>query len=93
MGMTTKTTYKVGPKGQVVLPKALREELGIEPGDEVDVRVEHGDIYIRKVQTSPDPLGILRDPNDPLPLTRALELERQRERAREEQKAADRDAS
>lgn len=82
-------TYKVGPKGQVVLPKAIREQFGIEPGDEVDVRVERGEIYVRKVQASPDPLGILSDPNDPLPLTRALELERQRERAREEQKTAD----
>lgn len=28
-------THKVGPKGQVVIPKELREEFGIEPGDEV----------------------------------------------------------
>lgn len=28
-------THRVGAKGQVVIPKALREELGIEPGDEV----------------------------------------------------------
>ncbi len=28
-------TYRVGTKGQVVIPKELRDELGIEPGDEV----------------------------------------------------------
>jgi AbrB family looped-hinge helix DNA binding protein len=28
-------THKVGIKSQVVIPKAIREEIGIEPGDEV----------------------------------------------------------
>ena len=28
-------THKVGAKGQVVIPKDLRAEFGIEPGDEV----------------------------------------------------------
>lgn len=35
-------THRVGPKGQVVIPKALRDELGIEPGDEVSFW-RHGD--------------------------------------------------
>ncbi|HET6570923.1 MAG TPA: AbrB/MazE/SpoVT family DNA-binding domain-containing protein [Solirubrobacterales bacterium] len=28
-------THKVGAKGQVVIPKAIRDQIGIEPGDEV----------------------------------------------------------
>jgi AbrB family looped-hinge helix DNA binding protein len=30
----------VGPKGQVVIPKEIRDYLGIAPGDEVDVALD-----------------------------------------------------
>lgn len=69
-------TYKVGPKGQVVLPKAVRDRLGIQPGDEVYVEEADGEIRIRRA----DPVvvelrGLLRDDSDPVPLTRAVEAE------------------
>ena len=38
----TGMTHRVGPKGQVVIPKELRDELGIQPGDEVSFW-RHGD--------------------------------------------------
>jgi len=43
--MTTTITVK----GQVTLPKKVREEVGPEPGDKVDVRATaSGGIYIEK---------------------------------------------
>lgn len=41
-------TMKVGPKGQVVVPKTIRDELCIHPGDEVDVVAEGGEVRIRR---------------------------------------------
>lgn len=41
---------RVTSKGQVTIPKAVREDLGIQPGDEVDfVKTETGTYRIRKV--------------------------------------------
>lgn len=39
-------TRKVGARGQVTIPKELRERLGIHGGDEVVVREEEGKIVI-----------------------------------------------
>lgn len=30
-------TSRVGPKGQIVIPKWIRERASLEPGDEVDI--------------------------------------------------------
>ncbi len=42
-------THRVGPKGQVVIPKELRDELGIQPGDEVDFWLEGDHVAVRLV--------------------------------------------
>jgi len=38
---------KVGPKGQIVIPKVIREFLGIEPGAEVLLEVRNGKLIIK----------------------------------------------
>jgi len=52
-------TYKVGPKGQVVLPKRIRDHLGIRPGDAVTVDEVEGEVRIRKADTVDDLWGSL----------------------------------
>ena len=43
---------KVGPKGQVVIPKKFRDELGIEPSDEVEVSLSENGVLIQSVHTT-----------------------------------------
>lgn len=43
-----KMKMKVGPKGQVVIPKEIREEKKIRPGDEVFIELSDGGISIEK---------------------------------------------
>ncbi len=52
--MTSKiATYKLGPKGQVVIPKPIRDRMDMVPGDRVMVDEDRGVIRIRKVVTDP----------------------------------------
>jgi AbrB family looped-hinge helix DNA binding protein len=53
----------VSEKGQVVIPKALRDRLGIRPGQELEFSDQGGRLVARKV-TAQDPVdrvyGLLR---------------------------------
>ena len=49
---------KVGPKGQVVIPKKFRDELGIEPGDEVEVSLSENGVLIQSVNATKTLRGI-----------------------------------
>ena len=46
--MSRNQQRKVGERGQVTLPKALREKFGISGGDEVVIHEEGGKITIEK---------------------------------------------
>jgi len=73
-------THKVGPKGQVVIPKDLRDQLGLEPGDEVTFWREGDQVVVRRRADTPPLKGRFSG----RPLTRQLEHERATERARED---------
>lgn len=47
-------THKVGIKGQVVIPKAIREEIGIEPGDEVAFEADGAEVRVRRAADEPE---------------------------------------
>jgi AbrB family looped-hinge helix DNA binding protein len=45
--MTSHQHYKIGPKGQVVIPKEMRDALGIAPGTAIDFRLEGDEVVLR----------------------------------------------
>jgi antitoxin PrlF len=86
-------THKVGVKGQVVIPKAIRDEIGIQPGDEVTFEPDGSEVRVRRVEDDPAQLasdvkslrGLWADTPDGG--TDELLKERRRERELEERKA------
>lgn len=85
-------THRVGAKGQVVIPKAIRDEIGIEPGDEVTFESDGADVKVRRIESDPSHLAemlrSLRGSWADVPLgTEELLAERRRERELEERKA------
>jgi AbrB family looped-hinge helix DNA binding protein len=82
-------TYKMGPKGQVVIPKRIRDRLHLEPGDRVVVHEAEDEVRIRKAVAGPAErraiVASLRGALAAGPsLTAGLEAERRRERERED---------
>ncbi len=77
-------TYKVGPKGQVVVPKEIRDRLGIRPGDEVVIDEVDDEVRIRRLPTWGHLRGLLKGDDS---LTEALEADHREELARDERRA------
>ena len=83
-GMTSdgERTVRVGPKGQVVIPKRIRDRLGIRPGDEVRVSEADGEARVSKAPTLDELVGIFGPPRG----MEDWEREKRRERELEERK-------
>ena len=52
-------THKVGPKGQVVIPKEMRDALDLRPGDEVDFELVDSGVIVEPARLSPSLKGKL----------------------------------
>jgi AbrB family looped-hinge helix DNA binding protein len=79
----------MGPKGQVVIPKQIRDRLHLQPGDRLQMREEGDGVHIRKALIGPAErkatVAKLRGALAGVPsLTAALESERRLERERED---------
>jgi AbrB family looped-hinge helix DNA binding protein len=75
-------TVRLGPKGQVVIPKEIRDRLGLRPGDRVRVEQEGSGVKVSKAVTVDQLVGSL-PPSEINPLDILLE-ERSRDRERED---------
>jgi len=49
-------TRRIGAKGQVVIPKGLRDQAQLQPGDEVEFKLR-GDEIVLVARRAPAPLG------------------------------------
>ena len=70
--------HRVGPKGQVVIPKAMRARLGIIPGDQVDFALEDDAVRVEPVRVRSSLRGTLAG----IGLTAVLEADHRMEQDR-----------
>ncbi|MGQ4874811.1 MAG: AbrB/MazE/SpoVT family DNA-binding domain-containing protein [Promethearchaeia archaeon] len=49
-----KIRRKIGPKGQIVIPKDVRDMLNIRPGSEILIEIGENEITIRAAQDNMD---------------------------------------
>jgi AbrB family looped-hinge helix DNA binding protein len=53
-------TVKVSPKFQVVIPKKVREELQLKPGQELQIYILDGSIRLHRRRPIQEPRGIAK---------------------------------
>ncbi len=67
---------RITSKGQVTIPKQVREQLGIDAGDELDFRIEGGRLEVRPIRRRR-----LSDFWGVFPVPKALDFSEERARA------------
>ncbi|MEV4419303.1 AbrB/MazE/SpoVT family DNA-binding domain-containing protein [Patulibacter sp. NPDC049589] len=77
-------TMRVGPKGQVVVPKPIRDRLGLHPGADVVVDEIDGEVRIRRAPTPEAFVGILGPPDGMRDWAAHKAEDREREARREQ---------
>lgn len=75
-------SYSVGTKGQVVIPKQIRDALHIQPGQEIEFEQRGDEVILRKSASQPL-LGRFAGRE----LTDALAKERREERQRDDRRS------
>ena len=53
-------TVKVSPKFQVVIPKEIREELGLQPGEELQIYLYDRSIYLHRPRSIKELRGMAK---------------------------------
>ncbi len=56
-------THRIGAKGQVVIPKDLRDRTGLHPGSEVEFALEGEQVVVRASRRKPSLGGSLPGPD------------------------------
>ena len=56
-----RTIVKISSKGQITIPKELRDRLGLKAGDYLLVRAEGNEIKLRKIEPIEKFAGILKE--------------------------------
>ena len=62
---------KLSTKGQVVLPRPIREKMGLEPGDHLSATIEENRIVLTPNRKPRPKLRIVKDPITGLPMLTA----------------------
>jgi len=70
MGKVTSMTRK----GQVTIPKEVREALGLRPFDKVEIFLEYGEAKLRRVLPLREVAGSLPLPSAAMPLEEAIHV-------------------